>query len=134
MKATTRLVEGRLREALGTAFPVWQQLFDALSKEFHPVSHEWKPTKLEFGGVCLLKQKERTLVYLLPGKLQFEVSVVLGDRAAALALASDLRAETKKLISEARVYAEGRGVRFFIRTRKDIESVVQLVRFKTAPK
>jgi hypothetical protein len=83
--------------------------------------------------VTKIKSPLRFLVYLIPGNLQFEVSIVLGNRAASLALSGDLRAETMKLISEARGYAEGRGVRFVVRSSEDIEAVVQLVRFKVTP-
>jgi len=126
--------EARLPAALGPAFPIWGDLTKALAAEFPPVVHQWKPTKLEFGLVCLVNQKERTLVYLIPANHQFEVSVVLGNRAAALALEGDLPSKIKKLITEARVYAEGRGIGFAVSSPEDAASVVKLVRFKITPK
>jgi hypothetical protein len=125
--------EARLPDALGASLGLWTALIDAISADFSPLARVWKPTKLEFGMVCLIKQNERTLAYLIPGTGRFEVSIVLGNRAAALALGSDLRARTKKLISEARVYAEGRGVRFFVDSTEDVLAVVKLLKFKTTP-
>ncbi len=126
--------DAQLPLALGPSLHFWSDLVDAISTEFSPVTRLWKPTRLEFGWVCLLKQKDRTLVYLIPGQQQFEASIVLGNRAASLALAGELSAQTKKLISEARVYAEGRGVRFFVRSSADVLTVLKLVRFKLTPK
>jgi hypothetical protein len=125
--------DARLPDALGASLGLWIALFDAISADFSPLARVWKPTKLEFGLVCLIKQKERTLAYLIPSTGRFEVSIVLGNRAAALALGSDIRTQTKKLISEARIYAEGRGVRFFVESSEDVLAVVKLLKFKTTP-
>lgn len=124
----------RLDEALGSASVRWAKLIDAIGADFAPVIQEWKPTKLPFGAVCLLKQRARTLAYLIPGERQFEVSIVLGERAVVLALASDLPEKIKTLIQEAKAYVEGRGVRFVVASEKDVAAAVALVRCKTTPK
>ena len=126
--------ESRLKATLGSSYSTWRELIAALAAEFSPLDSEWKPSKLEFGSVLLLKWKKRTLLYVIPGQSQFEVSVVLGERAVGIALKSDLPNRTKKLISEARAYVEGRGVRFPVRSPDQIGVVVQLVRIKTTPK
>ncbi len=71
---------------------------------------------------------------LIPRKGDFEVSVVLGERAVALALAGDLPADTKRQLSEARQYAEGRGIRFPVTKTADVATARRLVAFKVAPK
>ena len=62
-----------------------------------------------------------------------EVSVVLGEGAAGIALASDLPSRTKKVLSEARACVEGRGVRVPVKSADQIGTVVRLVRIKTTP-
>jgi hypothetical protein len=126
--------ESRLKAMLGSSHATWCALIAALAAEFSPLDSEWKPTKLEFGSVLLLKWRKRTLIYMIPGSSQFEVSVVLGERAVALALTSDLPSRTKRIISEARAYVEGRGVRFSVLSHDQIATVVLLVRLKTSPK
>ncbi len=123
-----------LETALGKTHAIWRKLITELASEFPGLREEWKPSKLEFGHVCLLKLKDRTLLYLLPGTSVFEVSIVLGERAVAIALDSQLSTGTKKMISEARQYAEGRGIRFAVRTSAQIPEVAKLVEIKTTPK
>ena len=127
-------LESRLKATLGSSYTTWHDLIAALAAEFSPLDSEWKPTKLEFGSVLLLKWKKRTLLYMIPGSSQFEVSVVLGERAVGIALASNLPSRTKKVISEARAYVEGRGVRFPVKSADQIGTVIRLVRIKTTPK
>ena len=123
-----------LAAALGDSAPLWRQLVDELTSDFPGLREEWKPSKLEFGSLCLLKLKERTLLYLIPRSGDFEVSIVLGERAVALALAGDLPADLQRQLSEARQYAEGRGIRFPVTTATRIAPIRKLVAYKTAPK
>ena len=123
-----------LATALGNSAPLWRQLVAELTLDFPGLRQEWKSSKLEFGSLCLLKLKDRTLLYLIPRSGDFEVSVVLGERAVALALAGDLRADTKRQLSEARPYAEGRGIRFPVTKAVDVATARRLVAFKVAPK
>ena len=123
-----------LKAALGKSAGLWTAIVDAVAKAFPPLEQEWRPSKLEFGRMCLLRQKGRTLVYLIPMAGQMLVGVVLGQRAFELAMASDLPEAIKKMLSDARPYAEGRGIRFTPRTVKDVASIVKLVQLKTTPK
>jgi hypothetical protein len=123
-----------LATALGPTVAAWRRLIEDLEFDYSGLEQVWKPTKLEFGRVCLLKQKARTLLYLIPRRGDFEVSVVLGERAVVLALAGDLPASTKQLIAEARQYAEGRGIRFAVSSTLQIETIRRLVAFKLTPR
>ena len=123
-----------LTKAIGSTVPIWRQLVDGIAKDFPGVKEEWKPSKVPFGRLCLLKQKERTLLYLIPKDSAFEASLVLGERAVALALKSDLSSEIKKMITEARQYAEGRGIRLAIFSSDQVAVVRKLVAIKTTPK
>ena len=123
-----------LAAALGDTATIWRQLVAELTSDFPGLREEWKPSKLEFGSLCLLKLKERTLLYLIPRRGDFEVSIVLGERAVTLALAGDLLADLQRQLSEARPYAEGRGIRFPVTTATRIAPIRKLVAYKTAPK
>lgn len=123
-----------LTAALGKTRPAWDDLVARLSDDFPGLREEWKPVKIPFGRVCLLKDKDRTLLYLLPGVDSFEVSIVLGERAVALALAGDLSKPTRKIVEEALVYVEGRSVRLPVSSAKQIDDIRKLVASKVAPK
>jgi len=95
---------------------------------------EWKPSKTEFGRMCLLQHKKRTLLYLTPEKERVRIAIVLGERAYGLAIASSLPPAIKKMFLEAKQYAEGRGIRFSVSSSSDISMITKLVEIKATPK
>jgi len=126
--------EAELKAALGRSAGLWAAIVKAVEKAHAPLAQEWRPSKLEFGSMCLLRQKDRTLVYLMPMAGQLLVGVVLGQRSYELAMESDLPAAIKKMLADARPYAEGRGIRFTVKSAKDVGAIVKLVQLKTTPK
>lgn len=121
-----------LASRLGGAQDVWDAIVASLAERFAPLGQEWKPSKSDFGRMCLIRHGTRTLLYLTPEKETVVAAVVLGERAVALALASDLPDAIKTLIREARPYAEGRGIRFPVPCLADAAIVQQLVTIKTS--
>ena len=119
---------------LGSSLLFWDHIVASLSETHGSIEEEWKTSKSDFGWMCLLKHKKRTLVYLTPDKSEIRVAIVLGERAVGLALASRLPAEIKLLIEAARPYAEGRGIRFPVASVEDVATVIDLVAIKTSPK
>ncbi len=71
------------------------------------------------------------LLCLTPEKERIWAAIVLGERAVALALASELPEDVKVLIREARPYAEGRGIPFPASSTADALIVSDLVVIKT---
>jgi hypothetical protein len=127
--------EAELEAVLGPAFPVWTGLIGVLQERFAPLASTWKPSKSEFGRMCLVQQKKRTLLYMTPDDGQVWVAIVLGERAYDLAMASrSIPAKIKKLFSEAKPYAEGRGIRFPVSALREIPFVEALVEIKLTPK
>jgi hypothetical protein len=121
-----------LASGLGAARDVWEAIIASLAERFPPLVQSWKPSKSDFGRMCLLTHKKRTLLYLTPENGTVVVALVLGERAAALALESDLPDGIKALIREARPYAEGRGIRFPVSSADGVPAVAQLVALKAA--
>jgi hypothetical protein len=126
--------DAELRAALGSADSLWSGIVHVVEDEASPLDTEWRPSKNEFGRICLLQHKKRTLLYLTPEKGKVSVAIVLGERAYSLAMASSLPAAIKKMFSEARPYAEGRGIRFLVNSPRDVSTVKKLVGIKTTPK
>ncbi len=125
--------EQAVADELGAARSVWDAIVGGVVAKHGAVEREWKASKSDFGWMCLLKQKKRTLLYLTPEKGTVRVGIVLGERAVALALASGLPEGVKTLLREARPYAEGRGIRFPATSAADVATVLALVLFKTTP-
>ena len=126
--------DAELKEALGSADALWSDIVHVVEDAVSPLDTEWKPSKTEFGRMCLLKHKKRTLFYLTPEKGKVGVAIVLGERAYGLAMASSLPAAIKRMFSEAKPYAEGRGIRFAVSSPSDISTIRKLVKIKIAPK
>ena len=123
-----------LKAALGSAEALWSGIVHVVEAAASPLDTEWKPSKAAFGRMCLLQNKKRTLLYLTPEKGKVLIAIVLGQRAYDLAIASSLPAAIKKMFSEARPYAEGRGIRFSVSSLSDIPMIAKLVQIKTTPK
>jgi len=126
--------ELELKAVLGPAEVLWSAIIRAVEDMFVPLDMQWKPSKAGFGRICLLQHKKRTLLYLTPDKEKVWMAIILGERAYNLAMASSLPAAIKKMFSEARPYAEGRGIRFPASSLSDVSTIKKLLEIKTAPK
>jgi hypothetical protein len=126
--------ERSVTSELGTAQDLWRAIIAALTGKYDPIDLEWKPSKSDFGWMCLLKHKKRTLIYLTPEKNAVRAAIVLGERAVAAALSSRLPKAIKTMLQEAKPYAEGRGIRFPVNSAADLPVVEELVAIKmTSP-
>jgi hypothetical protein len=123
-----------LHRALGKSSSAWPGIVSGLEERFSPLELEWRPSKLEFGRMCRVRYKGRTLLYLMPMAGQLLVGVVLGERAWEIAKSSKLRASIKKMLADAKPYAEGRGIRFVVKSAADVAQVLLLVECKMTPK
>jgi hypothetical protein len=119
---------------LGSASGLWTEIVRTIEEGFPPLNAEWRPSRADFGRICLLQQKKRTLLYLTPESGSIRIAIVLGERAFGTAMTSNLPAAIKKMLSEARPYAEGRGIRFPVSKSSNIPVVRKLVEIKTMPK
>ncbi|MCE5250550.1 DUF3788 family protein [bacterium] len=126
--------DAELKAVLGSADSLWSGIVHVVEDMVSPLNTEWKPSKTEFGRMCLLQYKKRTLLYLIPEQEKICVAIVLGERAYSLAMASSLPAAIKKMFSEARPYVEGRGIRFSVNSPGDISTIKKLVEIKITPK
>lgn len=121
-----------LEATLGSALPLWAGIIRLVEEACAPLSRAWKPSKSDFGRICLLQHKKRTLFYITPDRNKVWIAVVLGEHAYQLALASSLHDPIKKLFLEAKPYAEGRGIRFPVSSPGDLATVAKLLELKTA--
>ena len=67
---------------------------------------------------------------MTPEEGAVRVGVVLGEKVSERALGRDLPEITKSLITEARPYAQGRGIRFPVHTVGDVKQVKKLIEMK----
>jgi hypothetical protein len=117
---------------LGRTVTLWASLYSELSSDFGPLTERWIFTRKTNHWALQLKQKKRTIVYLIPVGRGFRAAFALGEKACAAACAGHLPASVLDVIERAPRYAEGRGVTLEVRTRKDVENVKALAAIKMA--
>lgn len=120
-----------LRAALGRAHAAWTRYIELVEEQIGPVSQVWGFTGSATGWGLRLKRGDRIIVYLAPRRGAFMVSLALGEQAVAAARSSRLPAPVLAAIEAAPRYAEGRGVRFEVRTMRDAAPLALLARIKS---
>lgn len=94
---------------------------------------EWRRYSKTAPWVMKVSAGDRTLFYITPKPGHCEVTVVLGERAVAAALAGRVAKKLHASIREAKSYVEGRPVRVLVRGRADVQAVEELVAVKLNP-
>ena len=120
-----------LAAALGPAKALWDELASDLARENQIDVQEWNSYSPKAGWSLRLKHSGRIIVYLIPLRGSFQAALVLGDKAVKLALQSELPERARKMIAEARRYAEGTGVRISVNGPEDVSAVKKLARIKS---
>ncbi len=121
--------DAALAKALGKAKMLWDEYARHIAEEHGPVTEAWGFYK---SWSLRLKQKKRTIVYLLPRDGYFLCAFVYGEKATAEARRARLPKDVLKTIDEAPVYAEGRGFRLEVRKKQDLETMKKLAAIKMA--
>jgi hypothetical protein len=127
----TRVPDDRqLAEVLGESKRFWDAITDHLTKEYEPVTEEWKYSGKKWGWSLRLINRKRTILYLTPGDGFYYTGFVLGGKAVEVAQQSDLPNDVLDAINNSPKYAEGTGVRLEVRTKEVLEAVKMLARIK----
>jgi hypothetical protein len=124
--------EDELATVLGKKLGLWNDLQSRITTRFAPLSIAWGYASKSTGWGLRLKQEKRTVLYMTPCQGYFLASFALGEKAVKAAHASKLSAEVLDVIDNAPRYAEGRGVRFEVRSAKDVRDVEQVAIIKMA--
>ena len=124
--------ERSLEAVLGKGNDLWAQLRASLSSEFTPLQEKWSFSGKSHGWILRLRQKKRTVLYMVPCPGYFVASFALGESACQATQRSGLPSQVLEIIQQAPKYPEGRGVRLEVRDKKDLAIVEKLVSIKMA--
>jgi hypothetical protein len=120
--------DGSLSKAPGKSYLLWNELRQYVF-ELSPSSlEEWNFSKL--GWNYRIRDKKRVIIYLQPHDGYFTASLVLGGKAMAEAFAGDLSEEALAVISAAKTYAEGTGIRIDVKHKKTLADIKILTALK----
>lgn len=119
-----------LSEVLGNKFAFWVAIRDVVFRKYPEAKEEWNFPGKKYGWSFRIKDKKRAIIYLLPRAGFFYVAFVFGKRAYEDILCSNVKDEIKKELEEAKVYAEGRGIRIPIHDMSDLPDIKTLIDIK----
>jgi hypothetical protein len=123
--------EEDLRGVLGKSYEVWTRLIDAVAEQIGPVSQTWGFTSKSTGWGLRLRQKDRIILYMTPQTGKFLASFALGEKAVAAAKLVKLPSELLVAIDAAPRYAEGRGVRIEVCSKRQVPDLAILAKIKS---
>jgi len=119
-----------LVRALGKTYPLWAEIEKHIATTLGKSVEEWKYYGLKSGWTMKTLYKKRNLFFFTACKGYFRIAFVFGDRAVAEIVTSDLPKAMIEELTNAKKYAEGRGIRIDVKTRRDVESVKKLIAIK----
>ncbi len=121
-----------LKKALGAAFGLWQSLAEFTKMEYPDSTEAWNFASVKYGWSFRISDKRRVLIYLLPRDKFFKVAFVFGQKAVDEILKSGVSEWIKTEIKNAKVYAEGRGIRIEVKDESMLSDLKKLVKIKIA--
>lgn len=119
-----------LSGVLGASFKSWTEIKTSITEQHGATKEEWKYYGAKSGWVLKLLLKKRNLFFLIPDRKHFTIGFVFGDRAVDAIGQSTLPAAMISEVTEARRYAEGRGLRIDVRNRTTVNQILTLVDIK----
>ena len=118
--------------SLADTYSIWKNTEEYVHLKYPSAMGEWSYSGDRYGWSFRIKDKKRTIIYLLPRVSFFKVALVFGQKATNAILASGISDMIKSELVAARVYAEGRGIRINIRDESVLEDIMKLIDFKIA--
>src|SRR5512133_3168606 len=123
---TEKDIEG----ALGESYPLWLRISDHVLSLYPVASPEWSYPGPKYGWSFRIKDKKRVIIYLLPRDKYFKVAFVFGQKAFDEIMLCNISSEIKTALSEAKVYAEGRGIRIDVTGPEILSEIRMLIEIK----
>jgi hypothetical protein len=121
-----------LKDALGETEYLWQLFRDHCHLKYPAAIDEWNYSGEKYGWSFRIKDKRRAILYLLPREKYFKVAFVFGQKATDCIMKSQIAGSIKLELENARVYAEGRGIRLEIRDELLMVDIKELIEIKIA--
>jgi len=118
-----------LISAIGSSKSIWDDISEFVHIQYPAAISEWKYPGQKYGWSFRLKDKKRVIIYLLPREGSFLVAFMFGEKAYRQIMESAVSQDIKQGLSEAKVYAEGRGIRLEANSGS-IEDIKTLIRIK----
>lgn len=117
-------------KALGETGNLWLELRREVQEDYGPAIEEWKYYGPKSGWTMRFVSTRGNLFFFNVIRGGFSLSFVLGEKAAAAALRSDLPKSIIDAIKGATEHAGGRGIRLEVKDKEMAEVVRKLLKIK----
>lgn len=122
--------ESDLSEILGKFHKLWIGICNFTLKKYPKGVLEWNFAGVKYGWNFRIKDNKRAIIYLLPRSGYFKVAFVFGEKAYNDIINSKISNEIKTELSQAKKYAEGRGIRIEIKNENQLSDIEKLIDIK----
>lgn len=122
--------EAELKNALGDAFILWEQLVAFTKSSYPKAIEEWKYSGVKYGWSFRVCDQKRVIIYLLPREQFFKIAFIFGQKATDKVLESNVSQAIKDELQAAKVYAEGRGIRIDVKDDSNMKDFLTLISIK----
>ena len=132
MDKASKPTEQQLANALGKTYHLWQEIYKLVYCKYPGGVEDWNYPGAKYGWSFRIKDKKRAILYFLPREKWFMVAFVFGAKAFEKIMSSNIAEEIKNELKNAKVYAEGRGIRIAVKNKKQLKDIEQLIDIKLA--
>ncbi|MBK8089061.1 MAG: DUF3788 domain-containing protein [Chitinophagaceae bacterium] len=122
--------EADLKKANGRTYSSWKSLAEFTYQSYPSATEGWNFSGDKYGWSFRISDKKRALIYLLPRDGFFKVAFVFGQKATDEILTADIADAIKTELKNAKVYAEGRGIRLDVKDQSTLKDLKKLISIK----
>jgi len=122
--------EMQLKDAIADTYEYWNEIKNRITELYGDTKGEWKYYSKKSGWTLKTLLKKRNLFFFQPFTNYFSLTFIFGDKAVNVIEESDISEAFKRLLRDAKKYAEGRSLLVRVNTRNDLIDVNKLIDIK----
>ena len=127
---STQPTERQLKDAIADKYEYWIEIKNRIAELYGDTKGEWKFYSKKSGWTLKTLLKKRNLFFFQPVANYFSLTFVFGDKAANVIEESDVSEALKRVLRDAKKYAEGRSLLVKVKRRNDLTDVSKLIDIK----
>lgn len=121
-----------IKTAIGNSFQQLQELRNFVAENVGVTKEEWKYYGKKYGYNLKTFLKRRNLFFIIIHEGSFSIGLIFGGKAEAAIMESDVSEKSKKELSDARKYGEGKGLTFEVSDAEHWDDIKKLILLKVA--
>ncbi len=122
----------QLKEALGSTYPLWEEISSYTLNMTKGLVEDWKFSGPKYGWSFRISDKRRVIIYMLPRDQYFKVAFVFGQKATDRILEGKFNQDIKAELQAAKAYTEGRSIRIDVRDHSKTSELLELINVKVS--